>query len=112
LALGVLIGSCVGGDSPTDTVTPIDLAIQPALIPSAANGSALPIHRIHTVVTRSGDGAVLREQRFDVSPTAATWTVDVVVPVSGSATDVIVYVYLINVASDATEAIDARLRSA
>ena len=101
LALGLLIGSCVMNDGPTavgdDAL--VRLAIQPALIPSAADGSALPIHRIRTVVARQADGVVLREQRFDVLPTDASWTIDVDVPASGEPT-VIVYLYLINLTGE------------
>jgi hypothetical protein len=67
----LLVGSCVGGERATGPDrAELALTIQPALIPSAADGSALPIHRIRAVAARQPDGAVLRELSLDVSPTA------------------------------------------
>ena len=98
LAAVLVMGSCVGGEDPTGVrVMDVALALQPALIPSAADGSALPINRIRAVVLRQPDDVLLREQRFDVSPTAPSWTIDVTVPVTGGSVDVIVYLYLLNV---------------
>jgi hypothetical protein len=77
VALGLLIASCVGRDSPTDAVREaalVGLTLQPALIPSAADASALPIQRVRTVVARQSDGVVLADERFEGSPTAASWT--------------------------------------
>src|SRR5262245_37461046 len=106
-AIALLVGSCVGDDGPTGVRdgAEIGLAIQPALIPSAADGSALPINRIRTRVVREADDVSLREQRFDVSPTATSWTLDVTVPVAGDEVEVLVYLYLINVAGDGTETV-------
>jgi len=103
----------VGGDGPTDPggEAVLSLTLQPALIPSPANGSALPISRIRTVVTRASDGALLREQRFDVSPTATSWPLDVEVPAGGASVDVVLYIYLLNVATDGTEAVQFSGRS-
>jgi hypothetical protein len=75
----------------------VAVALQPALIPSAADGSALPVSRIQAIVARQPDGVVLRDERFEVSPTAASWTLDVAVPVAGESVEVIVYLYLFNV---------------
>jgi hypothetical protein len=104
LAAGLFVGSCVGGDDPTGiSVAEVGIALQPALIPSPADGNALPVDRIRTVVTRQPDGVVLREQRFDVSPTAASWTLEIGVPVTGQSVDVIVYLYLLNVDLEGVE---------
>ncbi len=93
-----LIGSCVGGEDPIGVRTvEVGIALQPALIPSAADGTALPVNRIRAVVARQPDGVVLRDQRFTVAPTAASWTLEVGVPVPGETLEVIVYLYLLNV---------------
>jgi uncharacterized protein YjdB len=106
VAAALVIGSCVGGDGPTGiSVAEVGIALQPALIPSAADGTALPVTRIRTVVTRHPDGVVLREQRFDVLPTAASWTLEIGVPVTGASVDVVVYLYLLNVAPDGVETV-------
>jgi hypothetical protein len=73
------------------TAGEVGFAIQPALIPSAADAGALPIHRIRAVVLRQPDGVMLREQRFEVSSTAAAWTIAVDVPVTGASVQVVVY---------------------
>jgi len=103
----VAVASCLGGDSPTGEggSALVSLALQPALIPSPANSSALPINRIRAVVARESDGVILRDQRFDVSPTATSWALDVETPASGNPTVVIVYLYLLNVASDGVESV-------
>jgi hypothetical protein len=99
--------SCVGGDHPTDEggAAIARVALQPALIPSPADGSALPVNRVRTVVARDADGAVLREQRFDVSPTATTWALDIEIPTGRDPVVVVVYLYLLNVATDGTETV-------
>ncbi|MGE0158752.1 MAG: beta strand repeat-containing protein, partial [Gemmatimonadales bacterium] len=113
LVLVALAGSCVGGDRATGPdVAELSLTLQPALIPSAADASALPIHRIRAVVARQLDGAVLREQRQDVSPTAPSWTLEVSVPVGSQSTTVVVYLYLLNVGSDGTETVQFSGRTA
>jgi len=102
----VALGSCSGGDNPTNVREAlVRVALQPALIPSPADPSALPINRIHTVVTRTSDAALLREQRFDVSPTATSWSLDLDVPAGPDPTTVIVYIYLLNVGTDGAEAV-------
>ena len=74
LACVVLIASCLGSDSPT-AVEPghVALAIQPALVASAADGSALPINRVRSTAVRISDGAVVGETVVTVDPTAASW---------------------------------------
>ncbi|MEQ1857949.1 MAG: Ig-like domain-containing protein, partial [Longimicrobiales bacterium] len=105
LLVVVAIGSCVGNDGPTAVPDQAVIALQPALIPSPADASALPINRIRTVVSRAADGALLREQQFEVSPSATSWSIDLDVPAGSSPIDVIVYLSLIHVASDGTEAV-------
>lgn len=102
----LLVGSCVG-DGPTDLGENalVGLRIQPALIPSPADASALPIQRIRTGITSHPGGAVLRESSFDVSPSAASWSIDVLAPASQQPTDVVLYLYLIHVANDGTESV-------
>ncbi|MEQ1857951.1 MAG: Ig-like domain-containing protein, partial [Longimicrobiales bacterium] len=104
-ASALLIGSCVGNDGPLDPGESalVAIALQPALIPSPADGTALPVNRIRTTAARSADGVVLREQRFEVSPTAASWTLDIEVPATATPVDVVLYMYLNNVATDGTE---------
>lgn len=104
LAVGLFVGACVGNDGPTSVEQSVRIELQPALIPSPADASALPVQRIRAVVARQPDGVVLREQRFEVSPTAPAWTVEVNVPADGEPT-VIVYLYLLNVAGDGTESV-------
>ena len=104
-AAALLIGSCVGSDGPTDPSDSaiVSIAVQPALIPSPADGNALPIHRIRTTAARASGGGVLREQSFDVSPTDASWTLDIEVPASRTPVDVVLYMYLNHIATDGTE---------
>jgi len=106
LGLVLLVGSCVG-DGPTDLGdnAVVGLRLQPALIPSPADASALPVHRIRTVVASHPAGAVLRQESFDVSPTAASWTIEVLSPASQQPTEVVLYLHLIHVATDGTESV-------
>lgn len=69
----------------------MSIAVQPALIPSPADGSAPPINRIRTTAVRVSDRAVLREQRFDVSPASPSWALDIDVPVGRSPIDVVIF---------------------
>ncbi len=106
LAVALALGSCLGGDNPTDVREAlVRVALQPALIPSPADASALPIHRIRAVVTRAADGGLLRERRFDVSPTAPSWAIDLDVPAGRDPIMVVVYLYLLNVGPDGTETV-------
>lgn len=115
LAPALLFVSCVGRDTPTDVsgdVPRIGLGLQPALIPSAADGSALPVNRVRAVVTRTSDNAVLADVLFEVSATDAAWSLDVPVPVSDQATEVVVLLYLLNVDGTGVEAVQFSGRSA
>ncbi|MGE0161337.1 MAG: beta strand repeat-containing protein [Gemmatimonadales bacterium] len=114
LTPGLLLVSCVSREGPTGPggEALIGLALQPALIPSAADGTALPVNRVRAVVTRTSDSAVLADLRFDVSPSDATWALDLAVPAGDQATEVVVLLYLLNVATDGTEAVQFSGRSA
>ncbi|HUP51429.1 MAG TPA: hypothetical protein VM198_03050, partial [Longimicrobiales bacterium] len=100
-SLLVSVGACFATDSTTGMgggQAPAELAIQPALIPSPADGGAEPINRIRAVATRVPDHAVLGQTVIDVSPTADSWSVDLTVTQSGEEeTTVVVFVYLIHV---------------
>jgi hypothetical protein len=107
LAAAIAVASCLGGDSPTDEggSATAQVVLQPALIPSPADGSALPVNRIRTRVVREADGVLLREQQFDVSPSATSWAIDVDVPAGDEPTVVVIYLALLNVATDGTESV-------
>ena len=110
----LLIGSCVGSDSPTEVdelMPPVSLGIAPALIPSAADASALPINLIRAVTARTDNNLLLRDQRFPVDPSDSTWTIDISVPMSGATIDVVVFLTLINVAADGSEEVQFSGRS-
>jgi len=96
-AVALWAAACVGTDSstgwPGDDAS-ATLAVQPALIPSPADGSALPINRIRAVTTRVPDQSVLDVTVQDVSPTAASWEMVLSVPASEDETVVIVFLYL------------------
>ena len=100
-SLLVSVGACFATDSTTGMgggQAPAELAIQPALIPSPADGGAEPINRIRAVATRVPDHAVLGQTVIDVSPTADSWSVDLTVTQSGEEeTTVVVFLYLIHV---------------
>ena len=106
LCVGLLIGSCVGSDGPTGVDGGPALAaltLQPALIPSPADVGALPVNRIRALVTRQPDGAVVRDARFEVLPADTAWTININVPLTGSTTEVVVSLYLLNVGSGGSE---------
>ncbi|MEQ1857902.1 MAG: hypothetical protein ABL963_15715, partial [Longimicrobiales bacterium] len=107
LAGTAFVASCLG---PEATGVRDDglaaLAISPALIPSPADGSALPINRIRTTALRVSDGAVLGESVTDVSPTAPSWTLSLDVRLPTSTVDVTLTVLLINVASGGGESVE------
>jgi hypothetical protein len=100
-SLLVSVGACFATDSTTGMgggQAPAELAIQPALIPSPADGGAEPINRIRAVAARVPDHAVLGQTVIDVSPTADSWSVDLTVTQSGEEeTTVVVFLYLIHV---------------
>lgn len=111
LALTVVASGCFVSETVSiDTSSPLGLAIQPALIPSAADGSALPINRIRTSTIREGDGALLGETVQDVSPSAEEWEV-VIPPLGVGEVTVVVLLYLINVDGNGDEAVQFSGRS-
>lgn len=89
-----------------------DVLPQPSLIPSAADASALPIHRIRAVTTLESSGAVIDMTTVDVSPTAPSWSVVLLIPMQGESTEVIVSIYLINVSGEGAELVQFSGRSA
>lgn len=109
--LPLLLVSCSPAlDSPTQPFGGVGIHLQPALIPSAADGSALPIQRIRTVTTEATSGTVLSEESFDVSPTADEWEIEVTLSGFTEAT-VVVLLYLLHVDSDGTELVQFSGRS-
>lgn len=106
--LATTLVSCALDQSPTlpaEGGPTVGVAIQPALIPSAADADALPINRIRASAARYPEGAVLTETVMDVSPSAPTWEVLLSVPGSGDGGLFVLYLYLINVAGDGSESV-------
>lgn len=94
----VLVASCDSRSGPTDIDgAPVGIAINPALIPSAADDGALPINRIRATAVRVSDDVVVGESVVDVAPTDASWTVSLDVRLATSPTEVRVYVLLLHV---------------
>lgn len=101
----VSLWSCVeGGTLPLAPGESTGVALNLSLIPSAADGDALPIHRIRVVTLRYEDGAVLDETVQEVSPSDAEWEVLVSVspPVYGT---IELLLYLIHVSDSGSEAV-------
>ena len=108
LGLVLLAGSCVGTESPLDSArldVLLDVPVQPALIPSAADAGALPINLIRARATRVADNLVLGETTIDVDSTAASWTIDLAATIPADGADVFVYVFLIHAAGE-TESVE------
>ena len=83
LVILLMIGSCVSSDSSTgidDATIPAGIVVQPAIIESPANASALPINQIRAVTARVPDNIVLGDTTITVDPNASEWdvTLDVV----------------------------------
>jgi uncharacterized repeat protein (TIGR01451 family) len=97
-----LVGSCVGTDAPTGVADgwSVGLPISPALIPSAADGSARPINRIRASAVRTSDDVVLGSVVQDVSPTDGEWTIDLDVTLPSPTEEVMATILLIHVAED------------
>ena len=96
----LLVGSCVGTDSPVGSAGKdirLDIPVRPALIPSPADAGALPIHRIRARATKAEDNIVVGEVTIDVDPTATSWTIDLAASIPGEGLDVFIYVFLIHV---------------
>jgi uncharacterized repeat protein (TIGR01451 family) len=101
LPVWILVGSCVGTETPTGVdgrIWSIDIPISASLIPSPADAGALPINRIRARAASVPDGAALGEVAVDVSPTDSQWEVLIDATVGGGngSVDVVVYVLLIN----------------
>ncbi|MEQ8329794.1 MAG: Ig-like domain-containing protein, partial [Longimicrobiales bacterium] len=104
----VLLGSCVGGDG-TDPSAPtftLPLALQPVFPAGAAAAQARDINVIRVVVRAVPGGQVLTDQRFEVDPTAASWDLDISVPVVEGVTNVEILITLVHRASDGTETVE------
>ncbi|MDZ7781347.1 MAG: hypothetical protein U5R14_15640 [Gemmatimonadota bacterium] len=109
-ALALALATCVGEPATgPSSDTSLRLPIQPAIIPGAADETALPINRIRAVVREAtgaeGDGTVLTEARFDVDPEAESWEIDIDVPLASSSAEVVVELSLIH-ASGGTEVVE------
>ena len=99
-ASAILIGSCVGTEAPTGIGVEdmqLTIPISPALVPSAADGGALPINRIRARVSRVSDNTQLGSTSVDVTPTAEEWAVTVDARVRAGGDTVSVFVHLIHV---------------
>lgn len=108
LALALLVGSCIGTDSPTgvgEHQARLNLPIQPALIPSPADAGAAPINRIRARAVRVSNNQVLGETTVTVDPSAAEWTIVLTAQMpGGQPVDARVFVWLIN-ATGGTESV-------
>ena len=93
-----LVGSCVSHDSPTSVGErlPAGIVLQPALIPSPADSSALPINRIRVVTARVPDNVVLSDTVVVVQPGDPSWTLNLGVSLSASPTRALAFLYLLN----------------
>ncbi len=103
-ALTVLAG-CLGTDAPTEPTATTSVALQPALIPSAADASAQPVNRIRTVTTSWPEGTVLSTKVFEVSPSDPSWQLDILVSATSEG-EVVVYLYLIHVDGEGVETVE------
>lgn len=105
LALATCVGEPATGPSSASSLT---LPLQPAIIPGAADATALPVNRIRAVVRETAEtqaGAVLSEARFDVDPQAESWEVEIDVPLTGSSAEVVAELSLIH-AAGGTEVVE------
>ncbi|MDX1493109.1 MAG: Ig-like domain-containing protein, partial [Longimicrobiales bacterium] len=99
LAMVLLAGSCVSSDSSTgvgDAASPAEILVQPAVIPSAADASALPINRIRAVTARWPSNVVLNDTTFAVDPAARQWEITMRVRLLESPVKARVFLHLIN----------------
>lgn len=101
----LLAAGCIASDSPTSpSVTAV--APNPALIPSAADGSAQPVNRIRAVARTSPEGEVLGDLRFDVDPRDAEWTLDITLPGAPERAVVVLTLFLLHVDEEDTESVE------
>lgn len=114
LSLALLVAACFGSDSATGVPGAdglVGLAIQPALIQSAADGDALPINRIRTVTTRVSDNTVLDDKTVQVDPGATSWDLVLRIRDSGDETVVVIFLYLMNASGDGPASVEFSGRS-
>ena len=107
------IGSCVSSDSSTgidDQLVPGGIAVQPNVVESAADATALPINRIRAVTARTPSNIVLSDTTFSVDPNANEWEITLGVSLTESPTEARVFLYLLNEAGG-TEAEGAEHRA-
>ncbi|MBM4182749.1 MAG: hypothetical protein FJ207_00830 [Gemmatimonadetes bacterium] len=107
MTCGLLAASCLGRYAPTGVRGDglATLAISPALIPSPADATALPVNHIRMVAARVSDGTVLGTTTVDVDPAAPNWTLSLDVRLPTPSVDVTLTVSLINVGLGGVESI-------
>jgi hypothetical protein len=105
LAAAALLVGCVSSETPAGPAAPGRIALQPSLFPSAADAGARSINRIRTTAVSWSDGSVLAVSVFDVSPSDASWRLDITLSAAGEG-DLVVYVYLLHVDGDGVESIE------
>lgn len=111
LVLPLALLSCTpAADSLLEPIDGRGLQIQPSLIPSAADATALTIHRIRTVTTEASTGALLSEDSFDVSPQEDEWEIEITVPGFDQVT-VVVLLLLVHVDAAGDEQVQFSGRS-
>lgn len=108
LAALLLASACVSDHSPTGVASPdgAGIHLQPALIASPADGSALPVNRVRAVAVAAPGSAVLAETTLEVDPAQSAWTVELRVPLTSSPTDAIVRLYLVHEESGGTQTVE------
>ena len=108
LAALLLASACVSDRSPTGVASPdgAGIRLQPALIASPADRSALPVNRVRAVAVAAPGSAVLAETTLEVDPAQSAWTVDLRVPLTSSPTDAIVRLYLVHEASGGVQTVE------
>ena len=105
LLAALLAGSCVGSDAPMGVGLSLTIPINPALIPSPADGSAAPINRIRARAVTVPGNTIIGETVLDVSPSADQWEIMLEVTVAGASAQVMIHVFLNNV-SGAVETVE------
>ncbi|MGE0161056.1 MAG: hypothetical protein AB7T31_16795, partial [Gemmatimonadales bacterium] len=103
----ILAMSCLGPEGPTDVgVGSTGIDLQPAVIPSPADASALPINRIRMTVARTTDGVVLGESVVAVDPLQTSWTLALDVRLPAPTVDVTLTVLLVHVEPGGAESVE------
>lgn len=101
LGFGLLgiVGSCVGSDAPTGlgvALRPGDVVFQPALIPTPADGTALPVNRIRALARQVPNGVLLLDTTVTVQPTDTAWSLDLRVPLFSTPSRAVLLLHLMN----------------